>query len=340
MTNIPNNPDDKARLFLSYREKGLGYNAIAEICGATSGDAVRNVIRRYNERTHGTYSSSSLLDRDTPIIVPEPKEYITDGEKILDESPEAIEIWFVDIERFPRIEYSWAAKKYSKFTPEYLLVEEGRMISFAAKKLGGPTIFSSEYHHGRNQMLDTLWYTLDRADVVVGWNSRRFDIPHIDGELRTAGYKVYKPFKQIDLFQQIRSRFNYQYNTMASVAKQWKLDDQKMENEGFELWKRCMSDDPEAWETMKLYNMQDVRTTEKAYLSNLSWMSGTIPNLGLFLGDVEDSLCPACGSSEVTRDGTAVTGVSMYEAYRCDSCGFRSRSNVRVNSVKLRPVTR
>lgn len=334
MTTTQNNPDDRALLYLSHREKGLTYEAVADVTGADSGEAVRSAIRRYNRRRNNSNRSN--------LLVGEPVDYIADDHSTpLQEPEEDLEIWFIDIERFPRIEYSWSAKKYTKFTPEYLLIEDGRMISFSAKKMGGPTIFSSEFHHGRTNMLTTLWHVLDRADIVVGWNSRRFDVPHMDGELRDAGFPLYRFFKQIDLYQQVRSRFNYDYNTMKHIAKRWNLGDQKMENEGFDLWKRCMAGEEEAWDIMREYNMQDVRTTEAAYLSNLQWLSGSIPNLGAWIKAEEGELvCPACGGKDVEEDGTAATNAVRYVAYRCNGCGHRSRSNERVAVASLRTITR
>ena len=345
MTEQYTTPDERAELFIQQLEEGRTYSQVA-LLHTSSSDAVRNVVRRYNHKKYGTYTGYTSTPRQTedpPVPPPEDKDYdADDGTPALRSPVDNLEIWNVDIERFPRIEYSWSAKRYNKFTPEYLLIEDSRMVSFAAKKLGGPTIFSSEFHHGRKNMLDTLWHILDRATIVVGWNTKRFDIPHIDGELRDEGYPVYKPFKQIDLFQSVRSRFGYDYNTMKSVAARWGLEEQKMENEGFDLWKRCMKDDPEAWDIMKRYNMQDVRTCEDAYISNLQWLVGSIPNLGLWVpaADGMGVVCPACASEEVYKDGTASTGVTLYRAYRCKDCGYRSRSNEKISSTILRPIAR
>ena len=340
MTDSPTTADERALLYIALKGQGMTYAQVAESAGGGStGASVRNVIRRYNEKTLGRYTgyagtfSAPLVD--SPKVVFATEDY--SPEELIDGPQDDLEIWTIDIERFPRVEYSWSAKKYSKFTPEYLLVEEGRMVSFAAKKLGGPAIFSSEFHHGRKQMLDTLWHVLNRATVVVGWNTKRFDIPHIDGELRDDGYPPYVPFKQIDLFQAIKTRFKYEYNTMKSVAKRWGLDEEKMENDGFDLWKRCMAEDEDAWDQMRRYNIQDVKTAEAAYLANRAWLPGSIPNLALWSNGLA---CPACASDEVEEDGVTPTGVSLYTAYRCKKCGYRSRSNEKVASTTLRPIPR
>lgn len=340
MTETNNAPVDRAAQFQRELDKGLTYQQVGDKFGVSK-NAVRNVIRRRNAQQYGQYTGYTAVKDKVPPLVTHPTQYDTDSSgEPLDVPAEPLEIWNIDIERLPRVEFAWAAKRYNKFTPEVMLIEDSRMISFAAKKLGGPVIFSSEYHHGRDKMLDTLWHILNRATIVVGWNSRRFDVPHMDGELRDAGYPTYRPFKQIDLMQAVRQRFNYDYNTLKSVAVRWGLEEKKMDNEGFDLWRKVFYNDPEAWETMKKYNMQDVKTCESAYLDNLQWLTGSIPNLGLWVGNGDDMVCPACASDDIYEDGTASTGVSLFVAYRCNSCGYRSRSNTKVNSTVLRPITR
>ena len=332
-------PDERAEAYLSLRSTGLTYTEIADQTGAMSPEAVRNSIRRYKTRTMN--EEPKYLNSDSLVPIPGDM-YSTDDystEDLTRNPQDDLEIWTIDIERFPRVEYSWSAKKYNKFTPEYLLVEDGRMVSFAAKKLNGPVVFSSEFHYGRAEMLDTLWHILNRASVVVGWNSKRFDVPHMDGSLKDAGYSPYVPFKQIDLMNTVKTRFNYDYNTLASVATRWGLSEEKMDTGGFDLWKRCMAGDPESWNLMRQYNIQDVKATESALLDVRGWLSGTIPNLGLW-GEQGALVCPSCGSLEVSEDGSVISSVTRFKAYRCTACGFRSRSNEKVASAILRPIPR
>lgn len=344
MTN--QSPDQRAIVYLEHLNMGATYADVGRQFG-TSADAVRNVIRRYNQRTTGSYRGYHATPetpqpmREELVAIPEVGEYATTDEALSLETPERdLEIWTVDIERLPRVEFSWSAKKYAGYTPEKFMLQDSRMVSFAAKQLHGPTIFASEFHHGTENMLNTLWHVLDRATIVIGYNHRRFDIPHIDGEFKDAGLPTYRPFKMIDLFTAIKQRFNYDYNTMSSIAKRWDLSEEKMENEGFDLWRRCFFDDPDAWEIMKAYNIQDVKTNEAIYLDNLQWLTGSIPNLGLWAGDPDSLVCPACGCDKVEEDGTASTGVTLFVAYRCTNCGYRSRSNTKVASAVLRPITR
>lgn len=339
MTEQIRNADERAQMYLALLAKGLSYGDVAESCGETSSEAVRNVVRRYNKKHFGNYSGFSTMS-----VQPELDETELTEKKIPfpPKNPQIsldAEVWTIDIERFPRIVYEWqASRKYSSFTPESMVIQEGRMVSFAAKRLGdGQVYFSSEYHHGREKMLQTLWNIMDRAQIINSYNGSRFDIPHINGEFRDSNFPVPSPYKQIDLMSTVKRKFNYDHNRLKDIQKRWNLAQEKMENEGFDLWKRCMAGDPEAWEIMKQYNMQDVRGTEVALLQNYQWLTGSIPNLGLWSG--RDMVCPACGSDEVNPDGAAATGVTLYVAYRCDNCGYRSRSNEKVNTTILRPVT-
>lgn len=334
-------PDTRALHFLNKKAEGLTYPQIGAEVGL-SGEAVRNVIRRFNEKMFGSYAGYSSV-QGAPSQ--SPSDYIeikgveslpAPIEELSEQEVQDLEIWTFDIERMPRQVYEWAPR-HGEFTPEIMTISESRMCSFAAKKLGGPTLFASEFHHGRKSMLDTLWHIFNRATIVIGYNSKRFDVPHCDSEFRLEGYPTYVPFKQIDLMVSIKQRFNYDYNTLKSVGARWGLDQQKIETEGFQLWRDCMAGDPVAWQKMKDYNIQDVKTTEDAYLSNLQWLTGSIPNLGLWS---EKTVCPACGSEDITVDGTASTGVTLYKAYRCGRCGYRSRSNEKVSSTILRPITR
>lgn len=335
--------ESRALTYLKELSKGLRYQDVGDLYGC-SGEAVRNVIRRYNAKTTGEYAGiSSMLGAPEPkrlIEYPAPSDPLEVAEEILQDSETSgPNIVTIDIERLPRVVFEWSPRHREGWTPEHMVIESSRMVSFAAKPLGGPVIFASEFHHSREKMLETLWHVMDQASVIVSYNGSRFDVPHIDGELRDAGYKVYSPFKQIDLLSSIKRRFAYDYKTMKSVASRWGLSEAKQETGGFDLWRRCYEGDQEAWDQMREYNKQDVRVTEAMFLDNLSWLTGSIPNMGLWVPSVDGMVCPACGSNDVVKDGHAVTGVTKYVAYRCGKCGYRSRSNERVQSTILRPVT-
>lgn len=51
-----------------------------------------------------------------------------------------------------------------------------------------------------------------------------------------------------------------------------------------------------------------------------------------------DGACPHCGNSESVECGQAATGISLYEARRCVSCGGVFRDGKRVWGVGVRGV--
>ena len=59
-------------------------------------------------------------------------------------------------------------------------------------------------------------------------------------------------------------------------------------------------------------------------------------NLGLYYLD-DERRCPACGGTELTRDGWTTTTVTTFALYRCE-CGAVSRSKHRRHAVEQRAV--
>ena len=105
----------------------------------------------------------------------------------------------LDIETFPNLVYTWGlwqqnigvnqiARDWSiasvcwkwldKKTPEYIDCE------------GDPTDDSA--------LLAKIWEVLDEADIVIGQNSKQFDIRKINARLIESGYHPPSPYRQID----------------------------------------------------------------------------------------------------------------------------------------------
>ena len=93
---------------------------------------------------------------------------------------------------------------------------------------------------------------------------------------------------------------------------------------GFLLWKECLKGNEEAWEEMRVYNIQDIDTLEEVYLRLRPW-STDHPNLGVF-HQGEDIRCPKCGGVHLHKRGFAFTNVAKYQRYVCTSCGGWARS--------------
>lgn len=243
-----------------------------------------------------------------------------------------MEVLIVDIETAPNLVYVWDLFK-TTVRPEQI-VEPTEMICWAAKWLDKePILFRSTHHDGHEKMIDDIWKLIDDTDVVVHYNGRRFDMPHLNREFLLREMPPPSPVRQVDLYQTCKSRFKFASNALKHVAPYIGLDE-KVGHEGFELWKRCLAEEESAWKVMRRYNKQDVVLTEQLYTRLLPWISNH-PSRAAYAGE---DCCPACGSKELIARGFAYTQQSAYHRFRCKACGRWSRSTKVESRVSVREV--
>lgn len=247
---------------------------------------------------------------------------------------DAPKILTLDIETSPSLAYVWSLWKEN--IPLQRLIETGEVICFAAKYYGEDQVeFFSKYHNGKDTMVDAAHYLLSDADIVVHYNGKKFDIPHLNREFILQGKTPPSPYAQVDLYQIVRKNFNFVSNKLDHVAEQLGLGN-KFEHSGFELWVKCMQNDPDAWEEMKTYNLKDVILTETLYDKLRPWITGH-PHFSLY-GDSDQEACPNCGGSNLRPQGRAYTSVSVFQRYRCADCGKWSRGNRRLSGSAIQSV--
>jgi len=237
----------------------------------------------------------------------------------------------LDIETSPHLADVWGL--FNQNVSLSQLRASTRMLCFAAKwRHQRQVLFASEFHDGRDAMLKQAWSLFDEADIVVHYNGKRFDVPHIMREFVTEGYVPPAPFKQVDLLLVARSRFRFASNKLDHVAQQLGLGG-KVKNSGHDLWVRCMAGEAKAWNEMRRYNKGDVVLTEQVYDRLLPWISGH-PHAALYGSPPEG--CPSCGSVDRTLQGFALTAVSKFQRYRCNECSTWYRGNRAVARVETR----
>jgi hypothetical protein len=221
----------------------------------------------------------------------------------------------LDIETRPALAYVW--KVWDENIGVDQIVDPGGVISFAAKWIGEDEVeFRSDFHDGHKRTIKRLWALLNQADVVVHFNGKRFDIPHIQREFVEADLLPPSPFKQIDLFTTVKQQFRFLSNKLAHVSVQLGLEG-KVEHEGFLLWLKCMEGDEDAWTRMKEYNIQDTILLEDAYNILRPWIKAH-PNIAIEEGM---EACPKCGGTHLQSRGWAYTRQSKFRRYQCQDCG-------------------
>ena len=229
----------------------------------------------------------------------------------------------IDIETRPNLAYVWRLWDQNVSLPA--LIESVDVLSFAAKWYGSkPIIFKSVYHDGEEAMIQAAYELLDEADAVIHYNGKRFDTPHLNRKFLEVSMTPPSPFKEIDLLETVKKKFAFPSNKLEYVLKALGIGS-KLKHEGFDMWVKCLAGDEKAWKTMKAYNIQDVRETEKLYDYLLPWIVGH-PSFGAETGE---DVCPTCGSSSLVREGFAYTATGAFQRYHCADCGHWSRATKR-----------
>lgn len=240
----------------------------------------------------------------------------------------------IDIETSPNLAHVWGL--FNQNVGINQILEASEVICFAAKWHGeDEVIYSSTFHDGKKAMVSRAFNLLSEADVVIHYNGKRFDIPHLNREFLFEFGTAPAPFTQVDLLHAVKKNFRFTSNKLDFVAQALDLG-AKTQHTGHQLWMDCLNNVPEAWELMKEYNMQDVVITEKLYDKLLPWLSGH-PHVSLYSGDVEDR-CPNCGSEDLRPQGRAYTSVSVFQRFRCGACGKWSRGNKRLTGSAITSI--
>lgn len=237
----------------------------------------------------------------------------------------------LDIENSPNIAHVWGL--WDQNVGLNQLMASAETICFGARWLGQEEVeFRSVHHDGKEVMVKRAWELINEADAVMGWNSKGFDMKHLNREFLEAGLTPPSPVIDLDLMLTVKSKFKFPSNKLDYVAQTLGVGS-KVQHEGHTLWVKCMAGIDEAWEDMREYQIQDVNLLIDLYYKLLPWINGH-PNFGLFSGNAES--CPNCGSLDLKSAGHTTTTAGLFKRYQCSACGKWSRSAKREGTTDLR----
>jgi predicted RNA-binding Zn-ribbon protein involved in translation (DUF1610 family) len=244
----------------------------------------------------------------------------------------------IDIETFPNLVYTWGLFKQTVGINQ--VVRDWSIASICWKWLDKkkPEYLDCEADPlDDSALLAKVWEVLDGADIVVGQNSKHFDIRKINARLIESGYPPPSPYRQVDTKIEARkvamftsNRLEWLSQHLADVPK-----DKHKEFPGFELWRECLAGNPKAWAAMRKYNPTDVLATEQVYLRLRPWIEGH-PNLANYNADQSNPACPKCGSDDVQKRGVSRTQSGVFPRFHCNACGGWSRGRYTVNTISER----
>jgi DNA polymerase elongation subunit (family B) len=234
----------------------------------------------------------------------------------------------LDIETSYMTYRAWSPKLNSNFLQKKQMIEDWSVLAWAAKWRGKPKIHYEDTRNQKNKRDDSkilipLFELMNEADIIVGKNSDRFDIPKINARFLINNINKRQPpdgYKKQDV-QKMCKPFGFSYKSLEYVGEVLNLKHQKMvkrQFEGLDLWIECIEkDNPKAWAEMKKYNPLDILATEELYEIVSPWSNKINPNV---YHKMHDNIC-MCGSNNIKENGKDYQKNGVFQRYKCVDCG-------------------
>lgn len=220
-------------------------------------------------------------------------------------------ILVTDIETAPGVAYYWSLR--DDHIPLERIISTTRVLCAAWQIVGERKVhFASEWQPGgRRKMLKRLAAAIRSADAICGYNSARFDLPRINGELVAEGLPPLPNVAHIDLYQTVK-RLAFDSGKLDHAAGKLGIG-QKVAHSGFALWRGVLAGNKTAQRTMQRYNVGDVRLTTRLF----ERLRPHIKNLPALYAP---GACTACGGT-MKPDGYRYTAKARIERLACSDCG-------------------
>lgn len=234
-------------------------------------------------------------------------------------SNNSVGVLSLDIETLPILGYTWDVWNTNIYPNQ--VVKDWCLLGYSAKWIDSDKIISDilttkEAINREDKRLATgIWKLLDKCQIAILHNGRRFDIRKINTRLWKHNLHRPSSYKVVDTLVAAKSVFGLTYNKLDFIAKFMGLQE-KLETD-FELWKRCDHGDKEALQYMRDYNENDVLMQEEIYLNMREWIPGH-PSLAVYAG--LENVCPICLSENYKEIGLYTANTLQYPEYRCSNC--------------------
>lgn len=247
---------------------------------------------------------------------------------------ESAKILLFDIETSPFELYAWGLRQTGWVSPA-MIKKNWAILSWSAKWLFDDVVMNDVVTPGEaidrkdGSIMEELWQLLDEAHIIIAHNGARFDVRRMNARFALNGYNPPLPYRIVDTLRVARKQFDLPSYKLNFVNQLFGLNTKKGNEEGMNLWKKCVGDfgydeiEP-ALERMVNYCDNDVRILEELYVQIRPWIKGH-PNLGLYI-DTVGNKCTNCGNTGLEWRGKYYTPAGRYLAFRCRACGAVGRS--------------
>jgi len=254
----------------------------------------------------------------------------------------AAKVLFLDIETMPMLSYIW--RLFDEQGGTAMLHTDSCILSWSAKWLGEKEIHYADQRNAKDienekKILEPLWKLLDEADIVIGHNSKRFDIKRINARFIKHKMNPPSPYRQIDTLQEAKKHFAFTSNKLEYLAKYLECDTKKLTDRkypGFELWRQCLAGNKDAWKEMEKYNKQDVIVLEQVYSRLDPWVN--VINWNVF-EEGEKHIC-SCGCKQFRDKGYHYLNSGKYKRWHCVDCNKAYKEKINLLTKEKRKSMR
>lgn len=234
-------------------------------------------------------------------------------------------ILYFDIETLPLKAYVWRTGK--QFVGHKQLVPEASMNNIICitycwndgKK--GKALEWNYEAQDCSKMIKEFDELVKQADIVIGKNSDRFDVKHINTQRMLHGLTPFPEWADTrdDLEKQMRKYFALPSQALDYISAQLGYGGKiRME---FQDWIDIMEQNgnagKKAFKKMVKYGIKDVEDTRAVWNRVEKYIKPKF-NAATYLGGI---VCVHCGSSNIKKNGTRVAGKSTYQNYYCNGHG-------------------
>jgi hypothetical protein len=200
------------------------------------------------------------------------------------------------------------------------------LLSWAGKFLNEPDIYSDILTSKEAPKKDTKRIVsschdfMSKCDVIIGHNFVAFDAKLMNTFFLKYDFQPLK-YTAVDTLLVARNSFRFSSNKLAFINRQLGIRE-KISNDGFVLWRRCLQGDQESLDAMMEYNIGDIFSTEQLFYKIRPYIKNF--NVALY-NEIDEYQCPVCGSLNLKSNGFYFSPSGKWESVVCEDCKCVSR---------------
>lgn len=230
----------------------------------------------------------------------------------------AAKILFVDIETSPNLGYFWRPGR--EISVDYnCIVKERAVICLSYLWSGTNEVKSLTWDSKQDdaKLLKSFAKIASEANIIIGHNGDRFDIPWLKGRMMMQGLEPLINLVSIDTLKLSRNNFNLNSHKLDYLAKIMGFEGKI--STGWALWKSVLEGDKKSLDLMVKYCNNDTKILAKVFFKMLPYIKKLPVNFSYLLKGNKLG-CPNCGHEDAIKYGTYVSALTKKQRYRCNNC--------------------